>query len=402
MIDNDQDEPADTSGMEPELRPGMTEPEVSGGAGDEDAVFGGDAPPVPRPSRRMSDEARKLMVEAVTKLKASRKSEDDEGATGEFDEAPAPRPVNNSSAPPAPAPVAPPAQAAPSPAPAPSIDPAVLETKRQYEARLADLDARERAIKDREAAPDLAGFRDAYLERPAAALRDLMKARGIATTDEEWKEEIRDLITELSGSELGVELPQDVRNRLDARRAMRAVKNHKEQLTAREAKLEAERRAAADEAARLRAVEMLGGQMRATENASKWPYLAAEDDPGRIIFDVVDHQNKLDGSVMKWEEAAQKANDYLKQQAEAYYGRRKHLLSVATGKPGDAASGSERVQGDPQGIRRSHTLSNAAAASAPTTAPKADGPSAGKWSREAHRAETKRRMRAAFAPGDGG
>ncbi len=98
---------------------------------------------------------------------------------------------------------------------------------------------------------------------------------------------------------------------------------------------------------------------------------------------------------MPWTDAAKRVNDYLHTKWRAEYDKRAHLFAPrqeATARP------SQRPQGDQPGIRRSHTLTNGNATQA-TTPPPPEPPVVinGRINADAHRAATKRKMRAAFA-----
>ncbi len=125
----------------------------------------------------------------------------------------------------------------------------------------------------------------------------------------------------------------------------------------------------------------------------------AENDPGELVFLTAEKQYKKDGTVLQWTEAAKRVDEHLRKEVSAFIDKRKHLISAAPATAGVPANGQrERPQGDPQGIRRSHTLTNAATGTTTTTTPPVPDPpvQSGKWSREAHRANTRSKFRNAF------
>src|SRR4029077_14053543 len=109
-----------------------------------------------------------------------------------------------------------------------------------------------------------------------------------------------------------------------------------------------------------------------------------------IVFDVVEYQVNVNGKKdITWAEGAKLADDYYKALRQREFDKRRHLLSGTPDKEPAKASDPVVPQGDPSGIRRSHTITNGASAA---TAPAKSKPAIplvdqnGKWNREAHRA----------------
>jgi hypothetical protein len=246
----------------------------------------------------------------------------------------------------------PPAPPAPEP-PAPSLHPEVLKLKQQLEAERAALQAERAAAAPPAPAPlpDASSLED-YIDNSPRAYRNWLESmRGEKfTTDDEFKAEVSDFITQMSADVLGVPLPENVRIKLDAAQARKAVRTHKTILAKKEAalaaKMEADRteattKAEADrvEAEWSKAATVLSQQFQAqpgadgkpatSQAAAAYPWLAAEDDPGKIVVDVIRAAMTKDGTQLAWQEASKKANDYLAEQAKRYYDKRKPLLATA-------------------------------------------------------------------------
>lgn len=383
---SDDDEPAITGDMEPELVPGTL--------ADDDApdAFEAGAPAVgvtklhrgvPR-----TEATRAAMAEMMARFAAERGDEDDEELVAAGDDAPAGAPV-----------VAKPA--APVVAPAPTLDPEVGKLREQMTARMVELDKREQTLLEREQSGDLARLGDLFAERPLDAMREVLKLWVGPLDDAAFTAELADLVAELMPA-AGFSVKDDVKARLEQKRATKYVKRFKDTQLRTEQLSAKKQQQAAEEAEWTRAAGQLGTHLATTEVAPKYPWLMSEESPGQIVIDVIRAAQRRDGTNLKWDEAAQKANDYLKTQASAYIDKRKHLLNAAPAKAGDAAGGkTERAQGDPSGIRRSRTLSNVAAASTTTTQPATppDKPVVnGKWSREAHRRQTRAAFAQSFKP----
>lgn len=271
---------------------------------------------------------------------------------------------------------------------APTSDPVAqaVDTSRaaQVELREKQLEDREKAIAAREdaiAARENGGER--YIENPGAFIRDLIKQYTGATTDDELRDEIADLVTDLSSTVLGAQVPESHKLRLDSKRAVRQVKAYK----AEQAKRDAEMAKKAEQTARERdaqqAMRAIGHELERVKD--KFPHLAAEDDPGAIVWAVIQTKHQQDGSVPNWEECARLAEEHFKKKSDAWIAKRRHLLAPAAPQAPVAASA---PQGDPQS-RRSSTLTNKTAAPVPPAPPDEDG----EWDRDAHRRRSLSKLR---------
>ena len=385
MSVDDDDDVAIPGDMEPELPMGAE-------AVEDDEVVISEEPSghVQTRGRVVSDKTREAFRLAQQSVRAQLKSEAAGSDFGEYDEgytAPEQRPAA-ATATPGGAPV-PPAPAAV----APVVDPAIEQQRQRLEMRQHDLDAREKTLLERESAADVEKLRDAYFQRGSVALVDMIKQwTGIANEDD-LRDEVADLITELSGSVLGVTVPPEMKAKIDAKRATKGVRAEMAKLTAREQKLRNDQQTQADRQARSQTEHALQEEIAKPETAKLFPFLAAEDTAGILVFDAVEAQYKRDGTMLPWTEGAKRVNDYLEKKWRGAYDRRAHLFA-----PPVAGQGAqrERPQGDPSGIRRSHTLTNGAPAGTP---PAPEGPKSvinGRFNPEAHRAATKQKFRKAF------
>jgi len=400
--DDDDDAPAITTGMEaPDAPDGTPNTEIIGGHGGASEVI---APPKGQ-QRVISAKARELFAKAAKSMKEQLAADDDEFTNGLATDEPEPVKPEETAA--VAAAIVEPAAAPPSaPPPAAALDPSIEQHRQRLDMRQADLDAREKAIADREkvATSSLEDYQSRYYEDPEGTLVALIRRMTGAGDTDDITEEVADLITGLSGAVLKVPLTPEVKNNLQSKRALKTVKAHKAQLSKIDEAREAKRVAAQQEEERGRAVTTLSQLITKEEHAKQFPYLAAEDNAGALIFDVIETQHKRDGTMLQWTEAAKRANDYLNQQWQRHYDKRRHLLSAAPDKAPPKPAEAIVPQGDPSGIRRSHTITNAASAATATPKPKQpDSPTVdanGKWDRSAHRARTVAKYRAAFKPSE--
>lgn len=312
--------------------------------------------------RGYNDSTRKLFAEAAGKLKAQL----EDGADDDLEPAIAHEPpaaADGASA------AAAALKAPPPSAAAPASDPVAAATGSREAAQLAlrqqQLDDRETTLTAREAQLEAREkARERYAEKPGETIRDLIKDWAGIDSDDDLKDEIADLITELSAVGLGLPVPEQHKARAESRKALRSVKQYKAEL----AKLEAARTTAAEQAqqeARERmAVEGLAAELKPI--ASKFPHLMAEDDPAGIVWDVIKQKHKRDNTVPTWEECAELAEQHFKKKNDAYLAKRRHLLAPTA--PTAPVVVAATPQGDPQS-RRSSTLTNRTTAPVTATQP---------------------------------
>lgn len=395
----DDDEAALDEGMEPESPTG-----ADPGDGDDDYDDGDDGVAAggavsrtieaPRGTRPVSDKVRELGKAIAAKLKAKPGEHDlADDDDIDYDEQPNGSEVVPPQGPPPGVPAIPAATEQPQTPPAPALDPEVARLREDFTRKMADIEAREKTLAERERTSDLATLAESYFERGAPAIVEVLK-KWEGVDGEELKDAVADLVSDLTASVLGVEVPQEVKDRLEAKRTRKQVKR----MRADQARLEQERtekQAAAQEAEnRVRVKGILQQEISKPEHAPTYPWLLREPNAAEIIVDVVDHALKKDGTKLTWQEAAKRANDYLKTQYSAWYDARRDLLTTAPGQ-GDGANGKQqRSQGDQQ-VRRSQ---------APPARPQAPPPPEpmknGKWDPDAHRRSVKAKFRNAFTRQD--
>jgi hypothetical protein len=267
----------------------------------------------PRVRRGMSDATRALMAKVVEAHK---------GKDLETDEL-VPALTETESKPAETKPAETPAAAAPAAA-APVAAQAVADH------RIAQLELREKALVEREAAlegrakgmPD----REKFLEKPGATLKAWLRDVVGAESDADAQDALADLITELSG-EAGVPIDQSIRLQVEQRKATRSVKALKADLARRESEAAERAKAAERDRQEQNAVATLRQVLSTPDHQAKWPTLSAEDSPHDLVWSVIKAKYAKDGVAPTWDQAAQEAEDYLAAQAEAYVAKRSHIVA---------------------------------------------------------------------------
>jgi hypothetical protein len=364
--------------------------DVGDGGSDDVGLPGDGAALEPREvvrERGVRDTTRKLFAEAASKLKPQLEAGDgfDELEPAINDDPPeaaagaTASSANASKADPKPAAVAPASDPV-----AVAVDTSkaaqVEMRERQLEEREKSLSAREESIAARET------VRERFFERPGEVIRDMVKEWTGAASDAELQDEIADLITDLSSSVLGAQVPDQHRTAMEARRALKAVKAHKADYAKKETELA--KKAEQQERARNEQNAMRTLSAEIDRAKDKFPNLALEDDPGAIVWEVVKTKFHQDGTEPSWEDCARLAEEHFKKKSDAWIAKRRHLLAPAAPQAPVAASA---PQGDPQS-RRSSTLTNKTAAPVPP-APSSDGEVMDK---EAHRRRSLANLRGAM------
>ena len=284
--------------------------------------------------------------------------------------------------------------------PAPSLDPEIRRYREQLKQREEALAAREAELaKQKPAEPAVAALPadiEAYLDNAPSWLRGTFESmRGDKMTEDEFKSEVADLITMLSSDVLGVPLPENVRTKLEAAQAKKMVRTHKTILSRKEAEAQAraekERAAATEKAEAERverewqsAAEKLTGHVQTEAVAKTYPWLAAEDDPGAAIVDVIRSFLNRDGTKLAWHEAAKMADDYLRDEHTKAYQKRQALFSAGTAPAAKPAAPAAPKVADP------------APKPAVTTTPSGNQ----KWSREKHMENTRAAFRRMLQDGE--
>lgn len=281
------------------------------------------------------------------------------------------------------------------PPPAPSLDAEVMRLRRDAAAeRQAVADERaaiaaERAEFDRSRSTD--DMYDEYVDAPSKAFRKWAESiRGEKfASDDEFKSEAADFITLLSGDVMGVPLPENVRIRLEAQNAKKAVKAFKTQGARREAQEVARREQERVDREYQRAADMIGQQFApGSEAAKSYAWLAAEESPGKLVVEVIQSAFKKDGTQLNWQSASKLANDYLKSQNLAHYDRRKVLLSAPPATAVEAKSGKQDATRESAAGTLQATPKPAAAVETQPAPEKG-----ARWTAENHRRKTREAFR---------
>ena len=362
---------------------GSSESEPVGSPGGEFVVSGRAAL-----GRQIDEKTRAAFKAIVEKNRGRVDAEDDDGMDVAISDEPAAAPTD-------------PAKPAPgaTPATTPAVAALVPEVVKQHEAanqRQAQLDAREKAIAAREAELEpLRSVRDAYLDDRVGAITVLLKEWGVAN-DVDLKAELADLITDLSATGLGIQVDPQIRARMDSRRALKKIDAYKAQASVKEKQLAREREELAYSQWQAESTAQLQQEISKPEAIAAFPYLAVEDNAGRVVLDIIIEAHKRDGSTMKWQDAAKLANDYLKQNADAYLAKRRHLIAPASTPGATPGRPSVQPQGGPQVRRSTPQLTNATAA-APQGAPPQPQPGEAGFRMDAHRRATIDRFKQIFA-----
>lgn len=253
-----------------------------------------------------------------------------------------------------------PAAAAPSPPavqlPAPDVGRAAIEqAKLLNEMRDKELAAREARIVERE---KLMPDRAALAERPAETLMTWLKESWGVTDDAEMTSALTDLVTELSEKGLKVQLPEEVKTKLESRKALRSVKAYQAQLAGERKALEA-RQAELDKAQQTerekqeqaqrerQAIATVTGLVAGTKESHR--FLHAQENPAGIVVEVIREQLRRNQPA-DWEAAAKFADDYYRSEAEAHVKRAAHLQSLlAPAAPAPAAAAPAKAAPAPGG-----------------------------------------------------
>ncbi len=407
MSMDDDDEVALDGGMEPEAPNGtlagdesdMDESDGDGDGDPRDAAMarGGGSTRIetPRGTRPVSAKVRQMIADIAKQAKPGDDASDEDVAIGGEEMEPAhgkgkaPAAVAPGSQAPASAPAAGTPQLTP---PAPSLDPEVAKLKETYTARMAELDAREQALADQAAASDFGALAEEYTEKGGAGVVVKLLKKFSGLDGDALKEEVADLVTALSMSELGVDVPPEVRDRLDRKITSRALKAMKEGLSKREQDAAKQREQAQETEKRNYAVHLLREELKKPDHSTAYPHLAAEDDPGTLIVELYERRIKegRDPKAYQWSHAAKEVNDYLEKQASAWFDKRRHLFTAAPGGQGNGAAKQTPTRETTQGQRRSPAKPEQPA---PTPVQIVKN---GRYDPEAHRRQTKQKIRGLF------
>lgn len=410
-MSDDDDDVAIDGGMEPEAPNGTlagggdeSDMDESDGDGDSDprdaAVARGGASTrveTPRGTRPVSAKVRQMIADIAKQAKPGDDASDEDVVIGGEEmepergkaKAPAAGAVAAGSSGGAPDPTAGTPQLTP---PAPSLDPEIAKLRETYTAKMAELDAREQALADQAASSDFGALAEEYTEKGGAGVVVKLLKKFSGLDGDALKEEVADLVTALSMSELGVDVPPEVRDRLDRKITSRALKAMKEGLSKREQDAAKQREQAQETEKRNYAVHLLREELKKPEHSTAYPHLAAEDDPGTLIVELYERRVKAgaDPKAYTWSSAAKEVNDYLEKQGRAWFDKRAHLFTAAPGGQGNGAAKQTPTRETTQGQRRSPAKPEQPA---PTPVQIVKN---GRYDPEAHRRQTKQKIRGLF------
>lgn len=280
------------------------------------------------------------------------------------------------------------------PAPPAALVPEVVKQHELANQRLAAIEQREKALAQREAELEpLRSVRDAYLDDRLGAITGLLREWGVAN-EADMKAELADLITDISSAGLGIQVDPQIKARMDSRRALKKIDAYKAQASVKEKALAKQQEELQYSQWRQNTTHVLQQEILKPSAQAAYPFLAVEDNAGQLVLDIIVEANKRDGSTMEWTQAAKMANDYLKQNADGYIAKRRHLLEPAA-KPGAPTDRPPASPGRPPRPSQVTTLTNSTAA-APQGAPPPPKPGEVGFSMAAHRRATIARFRDSF------
>ncbi len=200
----------------------------------------------------------------------------------------------------------------------------------EHDQRVKALEARESALAERE---KLLPDRTMFAERPGAALAAMLRhTLGLGEKDDaELKEAISDLVTEASMEHLGVTLPDEVKNKLEARKALRSTKALRYDIDRQKADMAAQRDAQAKadkEAGEQRiaserereAIKMVYQLVDGTKESHPFLHAAGElgivQDPSAMVVAVI-RQQRARGENANWQAATKIVDDHYRPKVEA-------------------------------------------------------------------------------------
>lgn len=410
MPDDDDDEIAIDDGQESadadEVSASDNDPRIAAG-GPVTAVV-----PVRKGTRPISDKVREVFAASMAKIKAAGGGDDDDDEGGlepvEHEEAPAeaapsvakkgegettalgtdaPAQATAAAPPQVAAPVVAPAPIAAAP-PAPSLDPEVMRLRTDLEQQRQDFEAEKQRFMEASRTTDIAKLREVYFDKGAPAIVDVLKQWHPGLSDEDLKSEVADLIQDLAHQYLEAPLEDPIKERIASKRVRAGLKAWR----AEQDRLEEERQkqilSSQEEENRLRVKKILHQEVTKPEHREQFPWLASEDNAGDLVYEVIDTEYRKSGTQLTWNEAAKRADDWLKQRSVAFYDKRKHLLSPTPQPQQSAPSEKQRAQGDTQ----VQQVTRAAQKPKPPAVPERPVQN-GKWSAEAHRQQIKQKFR---------
>lgn len=153
-------------------------------------------------------------------------------------------------------------------------------------------------------------------------LRDIIKEAIGADDDEAIDAELRDAYEELTYKILGVESEDNKASREVAKVRQELARIQREQAAAKE---EAAKKAAAAKQAETRRATVSNLGRLISEKAEELPFLAAQESPGDVLYDVACYLHEH-GEDITIQQAASYANDQLKKRAMQFFEKHRSLL----------------------------------------------------------------------------
>lgn len=254
--------------------------------------------------------------------------------------------------------------------PAEEMTPRERAVARRLEQQARELDERERRYRS-EYEPIAKRFdelREKVVERPIDAFRDLL-VDSLGVDEKEAERQIDKLVEERTRQKLGLVSDSDGTSGSDSGSLERLVLQTRKRQRADE---ERKRREAEEQKAQRQYEEAVAAlDERLMQAQSTYPYLAVQDNPGRIILDLWNEHHQRTGTELSFEQAAAIANDHYKDKELRYYERRKSLFGQPQ-KPTDkqqhaSEKSDERDTATPR-KSRPRSLTHAAAATPATPA----------------------------------
>ena len=195
---------------------------------------------------------------------------------------------------------------------------------------------REALAKARTEAESVADF-ERYLDAPDKSTRAWFEhMRGDKLSDDDYRQEVADHITLLSERVLGVKLTDDIKARLDTALTKKALGAYKTTAQRRELAETNKRESERVEHEWREAGRTLTAEFGREDIKTKYGWLAAEDNPGAIVVDVIRAAQKRDGTHLKWDEAAKMADEHIAKDYRSRISKRQHLINKILGAQADS------------------------------------------------------------------
>ena len=221
------------------------------------------------------------------------------------------------------------------PAAAPSPESSALDAHRAEQDRL--LDERERALSEKERSHR--DLMDRFRDDPAHTIQEMLReAHGIDATGD-VRPLAMDLVSDLSGTVLGLEVPESVKSKAERRKVERLLKEHQAKIAKQEREF-AERQTAQETAQRDQAAQAVLAS-KLDERKASYPNLMLQDTPHLLVWRTAEALSKRDPNwVPSWEDAAKRAETHLAASNKSLYEKLKKLYDSKSTTPDPREPGS--------------------------------------------------------------